>query len=224
MRMKLPVIPTIVVALAIAAMIGLGVWQLDRRAEKEAAIARYAGASTLPVMAFPRPPVGDEHLFRRATAMCLSVVGWSEQAGRAENGLKGWRHIAECRTGVEALTVRFDMGVGSTPGITPVWKGGEVTGTITHAPDSTPLLASLARKRGPRPLMLVAEKPAPGLAASARPDPSSVPNNHLAYAVQWFLFAAAAAVIYILALRWREKRHAPGDAPASSPDPTPPQS
>jgi hypothetical protein len=220
--MKLPVLPTIVVALAIAAMIGLGIWQLDRRAEKEAAIARYAGASALPVMAFPRPPVGDEHLFRRATAMCLSVVGWSEQAGRAEDGAKGWRHIAECRTGVEALTVKFDMGVGSAPGITPVWKGGEVTGTITQAPDSTPLLATLFGKRPPRPLMLVADKPAPGLSASARPDPSSVPNNHLAYAVQWFLFAAAAAVIYVLALRWREKRLA--ETPAAPAEPTPPQS
>lgn len=207
--MKLPLLPTIIVGLAIAIMIGLGIWQLDRRAEKEAAIARYAGASTLPLMAFPRPPVGDEHLFRRATAMCLTVVGWSEQAGRAENGAKGWRHIAECRTGVEALTVKFDMGVSSAPGVTPVWKGGEVTGTITHAPDSTPLLAGLLGKRPPRPLMLVADDPAPGLAASARPDPSSVPNNHLAYAVQWFLFALAAAVIYLLALRWREKRAEP---------------
>lgn len=207
--MKFPVIPTIIVGLAIAAMIGLGLWQLDRRAEKEAAIARYAGASARPVMAFPQPPVGDEHLFRRASAMCLTVVGWSEQAGRAENGTKGWRHLAECRTGIEALTIKFDMGVGTTPGVTPVWKGGEVTGTITQAPDSQPLIASLFGRRGPRPLMLVADQPAPGLLASARPDPSSVPNNHLAYAVQWFLFAAAAAVIYVLALRWREKRAEP---------------
>ncbi|MCP3732321.1 SURF1 family protein [Sphingomonas sp. MG17] len=213
--MKLPVIPTLIVGLAVAAMIGLGIWQLDRRAEKEAAIASYGGNSALPVMAFPRPPVGDEHLFRRATAMCLTVTGWSEQAGRAENGAKGWRHIADCRTGVEALTVKFDMGVSTAPGSTPVWKGGEVTGSITHAPDSTPLLAGLFGKRGPRALMLVADDPAPGLAASARPDPSSVPNNHLAYAVQWFLFAAAAAVIYFLALRWREKRATPPPADPS---------
>lgn len=219
--MKLPVIPTLVVALAIAAMTGLGVWQLDRRAEKEAAIARYAGNRELPVMAFPRPPIGDEYLFRRASAMCLEVTDWIEQAGRAENGAKGWRHIAECRTGVEALTVKFDMGVSTAPGVTPVWNGGEVTGSITQAPDSTPLLASLFGKRPPRPLMLVSETPAPGLAESARPDPSSVPNNHLAYAVQWFLFALAAAVIYVLALRWRERKATP---PVPSAEPAPPQS
>ncbi|HEY0622428.1 SURF1 family protein [Sphingomonas sp.] len=214
--MRLPVIPTLIVALAVAAMIGLGVWQLDRRGQKEAMIARYAGNRSLPVMAFPRPPIGDEHLFRRASAMCLEVAGWSEQAGRAENGAKGWRHIAECRTGAEALTTKFDMGVSTAPGVVPVWKGGEVTGTIIHAPDATPLLASLFGKRGPRPLMLVSETPAPGLAESARPDPSSVPNNHLAYAVQWFLFALAAVVIYVLALRWRGRKVTPPPAPPQS--------
>jgi surfeit locus 1 family protein len=37
----------------------------------------------------------------------------------------------------------------------------------------------------------------------ARPDPRDIPNNHLAYAVQWFLFATVAAVIYALALAKR---------------------
>jgi len=30
-----------------------------------------------------------------------------------------------------------------------------------------------------------------------------IPNNHLAYAVQWFLFAGIAGVIYALALKRR---------------------
>ncbi|MEG3181870.1 SURF1 family protein [Sphingomonas sp. LT1P40] len=215
--MKLPLIPTAIVGLAVAAMIGLGIWQLDRRHQKEAAIATYAGNSALPVMAFPRPPVGDDYLFRRASAMCVEVIGWTEQAGRAENGTKGWRHIAECRGGGgEGPTLKFDMGISAAPGLIPVWKGGEVTGSITQAPDSTPILAGLFGKRPPRTLMLVADQPAPGLSASARPDPSSVPNNHLAYAVQWFLFAAIAGVIYVLALRWRGRK--------APPPPVPPQS
>ena len=32
-----------------------------------------------------------------------------------------------------------------------------------------------------------------------------MPNNHLAYAVQWFLFALTALVIYAIALRKRLK-------------------
>ncbi len=204
--MKLPLFPTILVSLAVAAMIGLGIWQLDRRGEKAVQLARLATNRTLGAMTFPNPPVGDEHLFRRAGLMCLEVASWSEQAGRDASGKSGWRHLADCRTGAEGMSVKVDMGVSSAPGVTPAWKGGAVTGIITHAPDSTPLLASLFGKRPPRNLMLVADTPAAGLSASAPPDPSSVPNNHLAYAVQWFLFAGIAVVIYLLALRRRGRK------------------
>jgi surfeit locus 1 family protein len=53
---------------------------------------------------------------------------------------------------------------------------------------------------GPR---LVADPPLAGLEANAIPDPSQIPDNHLSYAVQWFLFAGAALVVYVLALRKR---------------------
>jgi len=65
------------------------------------------------------------------------------------------------------------------------WSGGEVHGVI--AP-------------GPR---LVASPPLAGLDANAVPDPADIPNNHFAYAIQWFVFAATALVIYALALRKR---------------------
>ena len=55
-------------------------------------------------------------------------------------------------------------------------------------------------KLGPR---LIADPPLAGLQASARPDPAATANNHLSYAVQWFLFAASALVIYALAVRKR---------------------
>jgi cytochrome oxidase assembly protein ShyY1 len=51
--------------------------------------------------------------------------------------------------------------------------------------------------------MLIARAAPPGLKASAPPSGDDVPNNHLAYAVQWFFFALAAAVIYVLAVRRR---------------------
>jgi surfeit locus 1 family protein len=53
--------------------------------------------------------------------------------------------------------------------------------------------------------MLVATQPAAGLEPSAPPSIIDVPNNHLAYAVQWFLFAGIAAIIYLLALRRRQR-------------------
>jgi surfeit locus 1 family protein len=57
-------------------------------------------------------------------------------------------------------------------------------------------------------MRLVAAEPGPGLMASAPPSPDSIPNNHLSYAIQWFLFAGIAALIYVLALRNRSREKA----------------
>lgn len=200
--MRWPVIPTVIVAAAIAVMIALGIWQLDRRGEKAALIAQYRANLTRPVMAFPRFG-GDEHLFRRASAMCLDVLSWRTEGA----GSLGWRHIADCRTGAEGPLLSMDMGVSKTPDRKPDWRGGEVTGTITAArTEGSGLWRAITGARAPTTLMLVAETPAPGFAPSRRPDPSAVPNNHLAYAGQWFLFAAIAGIIYVLALRRRATR------------------
>ncbi|MBQ1497528.1 MAG: SURF1 family protein [Sphingomonas sp.] len=204
MMPRLPLIPTIIVALAVAAMIGLGIWQLQRRAEKHDALTLYAANFDKPEMAFPRLPVGDQYLFRRASAFCLQVVGWQSQGGRAADGTNGYRHVAQCRTGAEGPVLLVDMGVAPDPKFQPVWRGGQVAGTITHAPDHRPLLAGLFDSE-PKHLMLISATAAPGLAPTAKPDLSSVPNNHLSYAVQWFLFALVASVIYLLALRWRRQ-------------------
>ena len=52
-------------------------------------------------------------------------------------------------------------------------------------------------------LRLVAASAPPGLEPSALPSLESIPNNHRLYAVQWFLFAAIALIIYVLAVRKR---------------------
>ena len=52
-------------------------------------------------------------------------------------------------------------------------------------------------------MRLVAATAAPGLQPSAPPTIEQIPNNHRSYAVQWFLVAALAAAIYLLALRKR---------------------
>ncbi|MEO6215389.1 MAG: SURF1 family protein [Sphingomonas sp.] len=201
---RFPVFATILVGLAIAAMIALGVWQLQRRGEKEALLAQISANRTLPPIAFPRIPVGESMLFRRASAFCLQPVSFKAEGGRSATGRTGWRQIAQCRTGAEGPGFAVQIGVASAVDAKPNWKGGEVSGYITHLPDHRPLIASLF-SRAPKTLMLVADKPAPGLGANPEPDLSAVPNNHLAYAVQWFLFAAVAAIIYGIALRKRLK-------------------
>lgn len=201
---RLPLIPTIVVALAAVTMIALGVWQIDRAGQKEDLIALYRANLAKPPMSFPElGPVPREAMFRSSSVTCVELVGWRTEGGRSADGTSGSRFIAECRTGAEGPGALIDLGVSQNPGIKPSWGGGVAGGMITTEPDHSSMIARVFGS-GPvlRP-MLVADRPATGLRASAKPSPDTVSNNHLSYAVQWFLFAAAALVIYGLALRKR---------------------
>lgn len=196
--MRLPIIPTLLVAAAIAVMVGLGLWQLQRAEWKADLLARYETSSALPPVAWPshvtRP---EDYYFRRASGFCLEATGWRPTAGRSLDGQSGWSFVATCRTGAEGPGMQVDMGWSKNSEL-PTWRGGEVSGVI--APDEA------------HRLRLVSANPAPGLQPSAPPSPETIPNNHLLYAVQWFLFAAAAAVIYVLALRRRQRRELPPPA------------
>lgn len=202
---RVPIGATIVVVLAVLLMVRLGFWQLSRLHEKEALIARYSANATLPPVALPALfPVDDRALFRRVSADCLSPASWSIEGGGGIGGRSGWRHIALCRTGGEGPGIAVDVGV-SQPSKPPAWGGGLVRGRLTWLPDHGSLLGRMLGQAPARVAMIVAETPAPGLAASAPPDPAGIPNNHLAYAVQWFLFAAVAAIIYGVALARRRQ-------------------
>lgn len=188
---RLPLLPTIVVGLAVAVMIGLGVWQLSRAQEKEALLARYSAAENLPPITWPSvPPVDDRlPLFRQTSVMCLEPVATKLLAGRNLQGQSGYSHLVDCRTGAEGPGARIDIGWSQDPRAGIPWKGGRVSGII--APDSE------------QRIKLVSATGLAGLQASAPPSPADIPNNHRSYAVQWFLFAVAAAVIYVLALKAR---------------------
>jgi surfeit locus 1 family protein len=191
---RLPLLPTILVGVAVAVMIGLGIWQLDRRQQKEALLTTYREAIGKPPISWPSmPPKEPLPLFRSATANCLAVVGFRTAAGQNLKGEPGYLVIADCRTGAEGPGLAVELGWSKNPSAGQEWRGGLVSGTI--APDN--------RSR----MRLVAATPGPGLTASAPPSPESIPNNHFSYAIQWFLFAAIAVIIYVLALRqrWRKE-------------------
>jgi surfeit locus 1 family protein len=183
-----------VVAAAVLAMIGLGIWQLQRAEEKAALLARYEAARGLPPVAFPTIPMGEDlPLFRQAAGHCLRVLARRTAAGQNRKGETGFLHIAQCGSGAEGPGIAVEMGWSKDPNAGAGWKGGEVRGII--APDR------MSRMR------LVSSTGLAGLEASAPPSPATIPNNHLFYAVQWFLFAAIAALIYVLALKkhWRRE-------------------
>ena len=195
--MRFPILPTILVAASVASMAGLGIWQLQRKGEKEALIAQYRAASGLAPVAFPSVPRKDHNLlYRRATGHCLEPLGWRSIAGRNQAGETGWSHIVSCRTGgLEGPGMQVDMGWSKSSAPPAGWKGGPVSGII--APDRQ------------HEIRLVSAAAAPGLVPSAPPSPETLPNNHLMYAIQWFFFAATAAVIYVLALRKRQQEKPP---------------
>ena len=194
MSRKLPLVPTIIVAAAVAVMIGLGIWQLRRADEKSRLLQQYAAAEKLPPIAFPTLPLATDQLplFRHATGVCLRPVGRRTVPGESTSGEPGYVHIVDCMTGAEGPGMSVAVGWSKNPNAKINWVGGPVSGII--APDND------TRMR------LVAASSPPGLETVAPPSLSSIANNHRSYAIQWFLFAGIAALIYGLALRARWKK------------------
>lgn len=188
--MKWPVIPTILVSAAVATMIGLGIWQLQRKEQKEQLLARYEAAANLPPVTWPSVPDKDAlPLFRKSTLMCIKVLRIETVSGSNREGKAGFAHLASCSTGgAEGPGAKVAIGWSERPR-SPKWAGGAVNGII--APDNQQLIK------------LVVTDQVEGLQQLSLPSPQQIPNNHLLYAIQWFIFAAAAAIIYILALRKR---------------------
>lgn len=171
-------------------MIALGIWQLERLQWKRDLLARYAAAQGLAPIPFPvSPDPANPPLFRRSSALCEAVTGWRAESGRNLAGEPGWIHIASCRPAADEPPFDVVMGWSQTP-TNPEWKGGPVTGVIGSDREHL--------------VRLVAADAAPGLQPARPPSLEDVPNNHLFYAIQWFFFAGAALVIYLLALRRRK--------------------
>ena len=187
---RVPILPTLLVAAAVATMIGLGVWQISRAQWKDRLLAQYERAQKLPPIAFPTAPSkGELPLFRWTTGYCLKPVARRATAGENRRGETGYVHIVQCATGAEGPGMAVEVGWSKDPNAKFQWSGGPVSGMI--APDR------LQRIR------LVAASAPPGLEPSALPSTATIPNNHRLYAVQWFAFAAIALLIYVLALRKR---------------------
>ena len=153
---KLPILPTILVGLAVITMIGLGIWQLQRMKQKEALLATYAAAVNQPPISWPTMPVKEPlPLFRAATGNCMGVTGFRNAPGQNRTGEPGYLVIADCRTGAEGPGMAVELGWSKDPNAGRAYRGGLVSGVI--APD------------GVTRMRLVAGGPGPGLAASAPP-------------------------------------------------------
>lgn len=196
MLRRLPLIPTVLVLIAVAVMVRLGFWQMDRMAHKDAQIASYTAAiRQSAVIESPAFTGLDETLlYRRVSFTCPKVTSWRTTAGRSADNRDGITQVARCEWGdgdpAKPHAVEVEAGWANNPAV-PQWQGGAVTGIYVPG--------------GVLGYKVVADPPLAGLAANARPDPNDLPNNHWSYAIQWFLFALTALAIYGLALRKRLK-------------------
>lgn len=182
---RLPVFPTLLVLAAVGVMIALGVWQLQRAAWKEALLVRYDTAIKVSAdVPFPYAASAREAvLYHHSSVNCLRVLTRNAIAGRNDKGEAGIAQTALCET----PDGQAEVGLGwSRDPAMQEWGGGLVRGIIAPAGEN---------------VRLIITPPQLGLVQLAQPDPRDIPNNHRGYAMQWFFFAAAALVIYVLALR-----------------------
>jgi surfeit locus 1 family protein len=195
---RLPILPTIVVAGAVAVMVALGIWQLQRSAWKEWLLAEYARGPALPVVDLdplldgdgPVPPLS----FRRVLVTCDARDAAPQiRAGRSAADVSGQVYLVPCRPGAAGLAgrIRVNAGWATRPdAVRRLSLGGIVAGRLGPV-------------EGDGPVTLTAASASPPLTASQPASLDNIANNHLLYALQWFFFALAAAVIYGLALRKR---------------------
>jgi cytochrome oxidase assembly protein ShyY1 len=190
---RLPIFPTIIAAAAVAMLVGLGVWQLQRAKWKEGVIAHFAAAQKLPPITFPTVPLRTDQLplFRYATALCLRPVGQRATVGENRQGEPGYVQIIDCATGAEGPGMSVEVGWSKNPNAKVNWRGGLVSGIIV--PDR------VSRMR------LVAATAPTGLEPSKVPDVSTVsaitPAGHRGYAATWFALAVVALAVYAVAVR-----------------------
>jgi cytochrome oxidase assembly protein ShyY1 len=174
------------VALMTPTLIGLGDWQLQRADWKAAMLADLEAAPSLPPVdldAVAGTPVN----FRRARATCRATAAAAQVvAGQNRAGASGYVYRFPCRDGVTAV-----IGWAVRPDVAVVPAAGEVTGQAIESE---------------RTILLYADRAPSPLVAAAPPSLATIPDNHRAYAMQWFAFAAVLLAIYAVYL-WRLARH-----------------
>lgn len=203
------IIPTVFVLLAVATMIGLGFWQLQRKAHNAQLLQEVIANSSKTAITYPAMgPVSTDALHRKSAVNCLRVSQWREDAGSDSKGKTGTRYLAECVTGAEGPGALIVAGISDRPNQKINWNGGQVEGIITTEPDRQSMIAKLVGKSLVLRPMLVSQAGLGGLRTAEPPSldkiRSKISSNGF-YAIQWFLFATAAAIIYVLAVRKRAK-------------------
>ena len=212
-------------ACGFALLIWLGVWQLQRLEWKQAILARIdarIAAAPVPLPAAPDPAL-DEYLAVTATGE-IGTPAILVQASHKRLG-PGFRVIAPFNTGDRRILVDRGFLPDADRARPLPAVAADLTGTLhwpdevdgfTPAPDAKTGIwfardvPALATALGTEPVLLVVRRTSedPPAVTPMPVDGAGIPNDHLQYAITWFLLAAvwAAMSLYWLAgLRRRAK-------------------
>jgi surfeit locus 1 family protein len=222
------VVPLVVAIPALAVLIGLGLWQLDRKAWKENLIATLQQRLSAPPVALPAPEdwpklTRDNAEFRRVRLRADYLdqahvhLYASGSALRDDVKAPGYFVFAPARLAAGQIVV---VNAGYVPDRQHAWTGGssEIVGTLRW-PESPSWFVSdhdalgsiwfvrdhreMAKLKhwGDRvaPFYIEQESPVPS-GGLPRPGKLSVKlrNDHLGYALTWFGLAAALVIIFAL--------------------------
>lgn len=222
---RLALWPTLMTVPALAALLGLGLWQLDRLEWKNALIAtRTANLTAAPMTRLPERLDAARHAYTRVRLEGRFrhdrefYLGPRTSRGRAgihvitpmemSDGShvlvdRGWVPRARRRPETRAAGQR--RGMVSVEGLL---RAAGRTGWFT--PDNTPrqnfwyfvdpaAMATVARLDRVRPYYVAAgPAPNPGGLPLGRAYAVEMASNHLQYALTWFALAVVLAVIYIV--------------------------
>jgi surfeit locus 1 family protein len=232
MSRRLPLGLTAAVLIALAILIGLGLWQVQRLTWKQDLLDRIAAledAAPIPAeQALASIGRGQDMDFHRVRAVCpgLSHAPWLELYGLYQ-GQPGVRLISACRLQAGPYaSVLVDRGfvpdsVSARPPRDPAAEAPVAIDAVIRTPEPPSVfaaantqqrwfrrdIAAMAQALGaprPAPVFLMAETSTnPGWAAlTPLPVPVGVTNRHLEYALTWFGLAGALIAVYAAVL-WR---------------------
>ncbi len=229
---RFSIVTLVVVALAVAALCGLGAWQVKRLQWKTQLLARiqalqYAPPEPLNVALNHLQSGRDEDFIRVTTTCEPAPPAAAARVYAVTDAGPGWRPIVLCRLvggpysavlldlGFESDTARAsDVALAAPPRLTGVLRAAPTHRPFMATPDGGPgefgwrnvrAISAYLGAPGAAPVMLMLEQPGAAPGIKPQPAPLDIPNNHLGYAITWFGLAAALVGVYIAALIKRRK-------------------
>lgn len=200
---RLPILPTLITAIGVLVLCALGRWQLERRAWKHDLIARAEAAATLPPVSpteFRAAMAGDLSVqYRRAVIGCHAgdKRPYDLRPGSSAGGTSGFYVVVSCRPN------DLPPDIVAVAGWTRRADARDMVLTLDHELAGVVIENPYGDEPGRPRFMLIPDTAIAPLGRPRQPRPSDLPDNHLAYAGQWFGLAVALVVIYGLWLRRR---------------------